>query len=235
MSCTNTAIPIIFSQEKESSSGPLRRNSARLSMCTASSRSSTIAAISSGRLKAIHIVPSGSTTSSRRCCRRGKWRWSDASRHRGYGPGDLFGSIKVNVSLEDGHHLAGLFTFLLADTVDSYVYYAGAGLDPFRLYKAGHARGDHRQQLAALPIEPLGGVGMAALRTRTMIARMPGVMFPSAVTTVELSAQSRGATGQQSGKGAPVRGQQAHTKLPLIRRPMPAQDFSQWDQTRGGV
>ena len=97
-----------------------------------------------------------------------------------------------------------------------------------------HGEGDQvigdGQQLAALTFEPLGGIGMAALGTGAVIAGVIGIVLLAAVAPVELTAQCGGAAGENGGDGAPVRRQQARAILPLIRRPVPAQDFGQWDQ-----
>ena len=87
----------------------------------------------------------------------------------------------------------------------------------------------HRQQTRALALKPLGGIGVAALRTGAMVAGVIGIMLLAARAPVELSAQCRRAAGEDSSHGAPMRRQQARAILPLIRRPVPAQDFGQWD------
>ena len=97
-----------------------------------------------------------------------------------------------------------------------------------------HGEGDqvvgHGQQFASLAVEPLGGIGVTALGTGPVIARVIGIVLLAAVAPVELPAQGGGAAGQNGGDGAPMRGQEARAILPLIRRPVPAQDCGQWDQ-----
>ena len=97
-----------------------------------------------------------------------------------------------------------------------------------------HGEGDEiiwdGQQAAALVMQPFGGVGVAALRTGPMIARMVNQFAPSAAAAKELRAQGRGAAGQDGLDGAPMRRQQARAKLPFIRRPVATQDFGQSDQ-----
>ncbi len=79
-------------------------------------------------------------------------------------------------------------------------------------------------------IEPLGGVGMTAPGTGAVIAGVVDKLLAAAVATEELSAQGGSAAGENGLDSAPVRGQQARSKLAFIRRPMAAQDFSQRDQ-----
>ena len=97
-----------------------------------------------------------------------------------------------------------------------------------------HGEGDQvvgrGQQFAPLAIEPLGGIGVTALGTSPVIARVIGIVLLAAAAPVELTAQCGGAAGQQGGDGAPMRGQEARAILPLIRRPVPAQNCGQWDQ-----
>ena len=88
----------------------------------------------------------------------------------------------------------------------------------------------HGQQFASLAVEPLGGIGVAALGTGAVIAGVIGIVLLAAVALVELPAQGGGAAGQNGGDGAPMRGQEARAKLLLIRRPVPAQNCGQWDQ-----
>ena len=90
------------------------------------------------------------------------------------------------------------------------------------------------QQAAALAFEPLGGIGVAALWAGAVIAGVIGIVLLAARAPVELASQCGGAAGQDGGDGPPVRRQQAGAILPLIRRPVPAQNFGQWDQRPEG-
>ena len=98
----------------------------------------------------------------------------------------------------------------------------------------GDGEGDqvirHGQESPPLALQPFGGVGVAALGTGTMIARVISKVLPAAAAPEELASQCGGAAGKNGRDGAPVRGQQARAKLPFIRRPVAAQDFSQWNQ-----
>ena len=100
---------------------------------------------------------------------------------------------------------------------------------PFR-----HGEGDqvirHGQEFAALALQPLGGIGVAAPGTGAVMAGVISEVLPATLTLVELAAQRRRAAGQKGGHGAAVRRQQPRAELPLIRRPVPAQDFGQGNQ-----
>lgn len=87
-----------------------------------------------------------------------------------------------------------------------------------------------RQEPLALAGQPLGGVGMAALRAGAMIAGVVGKMLPPALAPEELASERGGAATENGSNGAPMRRPQARAKLPFIRRPMAAQDFGQWNQ-----
>ena len=69
----------------------------------------------------------------------------------------------------------------------------------------------------------LGAVSIAARMIEDTLCAAVGAPF-------DVTSQCGGAAGQDGGDGPPVRGQQAGAILPLIRRPVPAQNFGQWDQ-----
>ena len=99
---------------------------------------------------------------------------------------------------------------------------------------AGDGKGDQiirdRQKSAALAGEPLAGIGVAALGTGAVIAGVISKMLASALAPEDLTSKCGRAATENGSDGAPVRGQQARAKLPFIRRPVAAQDFSQRDQ-----
>jgi hypothetical protein len=81
------------------------------------------------------------------------------------------------------------------------------------------------QESASLSIQPGGGVGVAALWTGPVVAGVEGEMLAAALAAEQLTAQGGGATGDNGGEGAPMRGQQTGAKLPLIRRPLRTYSF----------
>lgn len=95
----------------------------------------------------------------------------------------------------------------------------------------GDGEGDqiigHRQKPPPLALQPLGGIGMAALGAGAMVAGVIGKVQPSARAPKELTSEGGSAAAQNGRNGAPVRRQQARAKLPFIRRPVAAQDFGQ--------
>src|SRR5207245_4974573 len=99
---------------------------------------------------------------------------------------------------------------------------------------SGDGEGDQiirqRQGSAALSVQPLSGISVAALRTGPMIAGVISEMDLAAIAAEQFPAQRGSAATDESGDGVPMGRQQPGAKLPLIRRPVPAQDFGQWDQ-----
>src|SRR5271165_1003568 len=88
----------------------------------------------------------------------------------------------------------------------------------------------HRQEPELLVFNPLAGVVVSTLRTGAVVAGMKDKMVPAAVrTAVKLPAQGAGAAGQNALHRAAMRGKDVRSKPSFIRRPMPAQDFRQWD------
>src|SRR6185369_9565717 len=90
----------------------------------------------------------------------------------------------------------------------------------------GHREGDevvgHRQQFELLALDPLGGIGLPALRTGPMVAGMIDKMSPLAVDTlIDLSPQSAGAAGQDGLNRPAMGGKHLSAKLPEVGRPMP--------------
>lgn len=79
-----------------------------------------------------------------------------------------------------------------------------------------------RQKAAALAGEPFGGIGMSALGAGAMVAGVISKVLPSALAPIELTSEGGSAAAENGSDGAPVRGQQARTKLPFIRRPVAA-------------
>jgi hypothetical protein len=57
-----------------------------------------------------------------------------------------------------------------------------------------------------------------------------GIVEPATVAVEQLAAQRGSAAADNGGDGASMGGEQPGAKLPLIRRPVPAQDFGQRDQ-----
>jgi hypothetical protein len=88
------------------------------------------------------------------------------------------------------------------------------------------------QEAAALVLQPLGGVGMAATGAGAVIAGVVGIFPTSTITSEKVAAQGRGAAGKDGLDGAPVRRQEAGAKLSPVRRPMAAQDLGQRNQER---
>jgi hypothetical protein len=86
------------------------------------------------------------------------------------------------------------------------------------------------QESAALSLQPRGGIGVATLRTGPMVAGVIGKVELATIAAEQLAAQRGGAAGHNRGDGASMRGEQPGAKLPLIRRPVPAQNLGQWDQ-----
>jgi hypothetical protein len=79
-----------------------------------------------------------------------------------------------------------------------------------------------RQEASTLASEPFGGIGMTALGAGAMITRVINKVLPSALAPKELTSAGGSTAAENGSDGAPVRGQQARTKLPFIRRPMAA-------------
>ena len=63
-----------------------------------------------------------------------------------------------------------------------------------------------------------------------MVAGVIGKVELAAIAAEHFSAQRGSAATDNGGDSAPMRGEQPGAKLPLIRRPVPAQDFGQRDQ-----
>ena len=104
---------------------------------------------------------------------------------------------------------------------------------------SGDGEGNQRirqgQEAAALSLQPRGGIGVATLRTGPMVAGVRGKVVLAAVATEQLAAQCGSTATDKGGDGVSMRGEQAGAKLPLIGRPVPAQDFGQWDQKAGAI
>ena len=81
-----------------------------------------------------------------------------------------------------------------------------------------------------MSFQPHRGIGVATLRAGPMIAGVIGKVELAAIAAEHFPAQRGSAAGDNGGDGAPMRGEQPGAKLPLIRRPVPAQDFGQRDQ-----
>src|SRR5207248_5599716 len=81
------------------------------------------------------------------------------------------------------------------------------------------------QESAALSVQPRGGIGVTALRTGPMIARVVGKEELAAIAAEQLTAQRRSTATDNGGDGASMRTEQTGAKLPLIRRPVPAQNL----------
>ena len=82
--------------------------------------------------------------------------------------------------------------------------------------------------------DPLGGVLMAALGTRFVIAGMISELEVAIVAAIGFTAEGRGATGQNGLDGALVRRKDLLPKAPLVRWPVLGQDLGQFDH-RGGI
>ena len=98
---------------------------------------------------------------------------------------------------------------------------------------SGDGEGDQiirqRQESATLSVQPRGGIGVATLRTGPMVAGVISKVELAAIAAEQLAAQRGSAAADNGGDGASMGGEQPGAKLPLIRRPVPAQDFGQCD------
>src|SRR5881628_2647193 len=88
-----------------------------------------------------------------------------------------------------------------------------------------HGEGDevigHGQQLQLLTLDPLSGIGMAALGTGTMIAGMIDKVVLTAVgAAINFPSQSRRAAVEDGLHGPAMRSKNVRAKLPFILRPM---------------
>lgn len=91
------------------------------------------------------------------------------------------------------------------------------------------------QEAAALAGEPLGSIAVAALGAGAVIAGVISKVLASALAAEELASECRGAATENGRESAAMRREQARAELPLVGRPMTAQDLGQSDQRPEGL
>ena len=103
----------------------------------------------------------------------------------------------------------------------------------------GHRKGDqvvgNGKKFELLPVNPLGRIGLTALRTGAMIAGVIDKMILAAIgTAINLPAQRAGAALQDGLHGAAVGSKDRGAKLPFVLRPVLAQNLGQGHHGSGG-
>jgi len=90
------------------------------------------------------------------------------------------------------------------------------------------------KQLGLLPLDPVGGVLMAALGAGPMMAGMVSEVEVTTITAVSFPAQLSGAARQNGLDGALVRRKNLLAKTPLVLWPVAGQDLGQLDHSKSG-